>query len=364
MNRSLVIAVLFLAAHAPLAARAQLMMPGMEPKLKEGDAAPPFTVTQWLKGEPQDLAAGKGKKIFVLDFWATWCLPCLQEIPHTTAMQKKYGKDGVVFIGVTGPGLDNRQQLSQVKRFVKEQGDKMDYAIAWDQSNKMDIDYLMATGAPGIPHTVVIDKEGRVAWQGDPRMGLEEALDEMVAGTYDIAKEIARKENDRKLGQLLMRFQMAMQAQDHKLALTVLEESLQVDPTYEAVLLGVYGLHANAMDDMAAYSRWVESFIDKHQGDSEPLIALVNTLLSIEPAGHRQPALMVRAARKAFEAGGDKNVEAAAVYARAAHRVGNVEQAVILQTVAMERAPESRRAEIKTVLAYYETCRQLRDSGF
>jgi len=333
-------------------------------QLRVGDAAPAFTVTDWLKGAPEDLVSGKGKKIYVLDFWATWCVPCLQNIPHLTQLQKKYADQGVVVIGMTGPGLDRRQQLSQVKRFVNGQSEQMGYTIAWDQTNKMEIDYLIAAGAPGIPHAFVIDKSGRVVWQGHPQFGMDEVLARLLAGTFDLEREIARSRAEAKLNQLLMPFELAMRSGDFKKAVAILEEALAVDPAHYGVLTIIYQVYTSDLHDPGAYRTWVESFIDKHQANSEALVALAQVLLGIESPGQRLPDLMLRAARGAFDAAAGKNVEAIEVYARAAQEVGNLDEAIRLQTLAVDVAPEPLKARAAKALEYYRTCRDLRDRSF
>ena len=341
-----------------------LGIPTASAQLSVGDAAPAFAATDWLKGAPQDLAAGKGTKIFVLDFWATWCVPCLQSIPHLTQLQKQYADKGVVIIGVTGPGLDRRQQLSQVKRFVKERGEQMGYAIAWDQTNKMEINYLMAAGALGIPHAFVIDKSGRVAWQGHPLFGMDEVIAKLVGGTFDIEKEAARGRAEAKLNQLIMQFQLAMRAGDFKQALTVLNQALDVDPAHYGILSTVYQVHVNDLRDLTAFRTWSQAFIEKHRADGEALAALAEVLLGIEFPGHRMPELMLRAAKGALEASGGKDGNVIEMCARAAHRVGNLDEAIRLQTMAIEAAAEPGKAELANSLEYYRTCRQLRDTPF
>ncbi len=158
-------------------------------ELGVGDAAPALEVTKWVKGGPLDLAKAKGHQIVVLEFWATWCGPCVHAIPHLTQMQQKYADQGVVTVGVTSKDPDNA--LDKVEEFVKKQGAKMHYAIAFDETEKASKAYMEASGQMGIPTAFVIDKEGRVAWIGHPEDGLDGVLAELVAGKYDL--ELAKK---------------------------------------------------------------------------------------------------------------------------------------------------------------------------
>src|ERR1051326_1417135 len=97
-------------------------------ELAMGDPAPKITVAKFVKGEPVT-KFDKGK-LYVVEFWATWCGPCRTSIPHLTELQKKY-KD-VTFIGVSaferGDGIEN-----QVVKFVSDMGSKMEYRVALDQ---------------------------------------------------------------------------------------------------------------------------------------------------------------------------------------------------------------------------------------
>jgi len=157
-----------------------------------GDAAAPLKISNWVKGKPVDLATLKGKQVAVVEFWATWCPPCRTSIPHLTEMQKKF-KD-VVFIGVTD------EDLPTVRKFVDKMGDEMDYTVAIDDKDQTSDGYMKAFDINGIPHAFVVDTEGRILWQGHPMGGLEETLEKIVAGKYDLetakaeAKELAEIE--------------------------------------------------------------------------------------------------------------------------------------------------------------------------
>ena len=65
----------------------------------QGQPAPKLALKGWINAEPMTLKKLKGK-IVVLDFWATWCGPCLASIPHTNELMEKYADKGVVIIGV------------------------------------------------------------------------------------------------------------------------------------------------------------------------------------------------------------------------------------------------------------------------
>lgn len=150
-----------------------------------GDPAAPLKISDWIKGKSVDLAAVKGKQIVVVEFWATWCPPCRQSIPHLTEMQKKF-KD-VIFIGVTD------EDPKKVKSFVEKMGDKMDYVVAVDKDQGTSKGYMEAFGIEGIPNAFIVDKEGKVVWQGHPMDGLDSTLKKVVAGNYKVKKSSAKK---------------------------------------------------------------------------------------------------------------------------------------------------------------------------
>ena len=155
-----------------------LLLPGLRAG-ELGDPAAPLKISEWIKGGPVDLAAVKDKQVVVVEFWATWCPPCRTSIPHLTEMQKKF-KD-VIFVGVS----DEKPDV--VKKFVKQMGDKMDYVVAIDDDDQTSKGYMAAFDIGGIPHAFVVGKDGRILWQGHPMAGLEEVLDEIVTGKYDLA---------------------------------------------------------------------------------------------------------------------------------------------------------------------------------
>lgn len=156
-----------------------------EPKLKVGDRAPALGEGKWIKGEP--VSEFESGKVYVLEFWATWCGPCIAAIPHVTELQKKYADKGVIIIGQDVWEDDP----SKVEPFVKEQGEKMGYRVVMDepagQDGYMSKTWLAAAGRNGIPCSFIVDQDGKIAWIGHP-MAMAPVLEKVVAGEYDVDK--------------------------------------------------------------------------------------------------------------------------------------------------------------------------------
>lgn len=116
-----------------------------------------------LSGQEVSFAALKGK-VVVVDFWATWCGPCLQEIPGYIEMQKKYGPEGLVIVGIS---LDKKKP-AEVKKFAEARG--MNYPVVMGGFDTMDA----FGGFDVIPTTFLIGRDGRILHQKSGAMAHEE----------------------------------------------------------------------------------------------------------------------------------------------------------------------------------------------
>jgi thiol-disulfide isomerase/thioredoxin len=135
---------------------------------------------QDLNGKPFDADKLKGK-ILVVDFWATWCGPCVAEIPALNDLQKKYASKGVEVVGVTMAS----GEPSEVKPFVGKHN--MTYPVVMG-----DDDQTYDLGIVGYPTTYVVTKDWKVFGTyigGGPGKAkrLEADLDKLVSGGADTA---------------------------------------------------------------------------------------------------------------------------------------------------------------------------------
>jgi thiol-disulfide isomerase/thioredoxin len=167
-------------------APAAVAAPKPAPSLKAGMPAPEFKVEKFLKGKPFT-GLEKGQ-VYVVEFWATWCGPCIASMPHISELQKEYAEKGVTICGVNiwEDKEYNDGTLPKAEKFVEKKGDGMAYTVAFDGPSKhMDTAWMLAAGRGGIPCAFVVNKEGVIAWIGHP-MQLDMVIDEVVKGTWDI----------------------------------------------------------------------------------------------------------------------------------------------------------------------------------
>lgn len=107
-----------------------------------------------LDGKPQPLAQWRGK-VMVVNFWATWCPPCLKEIPEFVRLQQRYGDQGVQFLGLA---IDDR---TRVASFVAQHG--MNYPVLMAEKEGLELARNAGNRLGALPFTVIIDKHGRTA---------------------------------------------------------------------------------------------------------------------------------------------------------------------------------------------------------
>lgn len=198
--------------------------------LTVGESAPLLQPAKWLKGTP--IPQFEKGKVYVVEFWATWCGPCKANIPHLTEMAKKYkGKVEVIGVDIWESSDPTIKTLPKVEAFVKMQGKKMDYHVAADTvTNRIADAWMKSAGEGGIPTAFVIGKDGKIAWIGNPASGIEPVLDQVIAGTYDVAA--ARAQRSQKVGPM-QAIQKAMNDKEYATASKLIDAEIVRNPTNE-----------------------------------------------------------------------------------------------------------------------------------
>ncbi|MBK1855934.1 TlpA family protein disulfide reductase [Verrucomicrobiaceae bacterium 5K15] len=127
-----------------------------------------------VQGEEIDLAAMKGK-VVLIDFWATWCGPCIAELPHVMKTYEKYHEQGFEVIGIS---LDKKSDRAKLEAFIEKRKMPWPQHFEEEQSgNRFAIEY----GITSIPATFLIGKDGTIVATNLRGEALEKTVGEHIA---------------------------------------------------------------------------------------------------------------------------------------------------------------------------------------
>ena len=139
-----------------------------------GQESPELTITNWISDEP-----ALGGRVVIVDFWATWCGPCVASIPHMNELAERFSSEAVV-IGLSDEPVQTLEAF-QAKNV-------MHYPMATDPSGAM----KKSLAITGIPHAIVVSDDGIVRWQGHPASLNAETLGQIVAANRGGSGSTAR----------------------------------------------------------------------------------------------------------------------------------------------------------------------------
>lgn len=124
-----------------------------------GSVVPEYVV-RTLAGESRALSSYRGQPL-LLNIWATWCPPCVREMPALERVHRQLGKEGLRIVAVSvdaAPGAINTwgRPGGDIEEFMRAQG--ITFEVLWDPSGEIETAY----GLQGLPTTFLIDREGRI----------------------------------------------------------------------------------------------------------------------------------------------------------------------------------------------------------
>lgn len=233
---------------------AQPLLAAQEPAAEEtltiGSTAPPLEIEHWVQdgsGKYKPVTRFEPGKVYVIEFWATWCGPCIASMPHLAAMQEQYGERGVQIVSVSD------EELSIVEKFLKKQvPDKENttyrdltaaYSLTTDPDGSAQQDYMSAAGQDQIPISFVVGKTGQIEWIGHP-IELDDVLEAVVTDAWDrsvfAAKFKVKQEADKALNDAME----LMDKRDYEAALAKIDQVLESDDTIQLQMFKMEALFA------------------------------------------------------------------------------------------------------------------------
>jgi len=343
---------------APAAPATQAAPPAAGPSLSIGDPAPALRFDAWIKGAEIDgIAPGK---VHVIEFWATWCGPCIAVMPHLTELQKRHPDVVVVSVAASERGKDEAAKLSKVRGFVEKKGDVMGYRVVYaGDPTKMAEPWMRAAGQSGIPCAFIVDASSKVAWIGHPAE-MDAPLEQVLAGRWDVAA--ARKAFDaEQAGMVAMReISMAMRAArtsgDYAPVVARIKAELERAPS-DRLKLQLVNVLAGPADKPAEAWRYGEEVYDSGRADASLMNALAWMIVDPE-GGVEEPNLdlALKAAEAASAASARNDGAILDTLARVHFRKGDVARAIELQKEALAKTPDGpMKQSMQQVLAEYES---------
>lgn len=323
--------------------------------LSVGDPAPKLQVGKWVQGEPiEQFAPGK---VYIVEFWATWCGPCRQVIPHLNELNKQFEEKGVVVIGQDVLETDE----TKVEPFVREMGEKMTYRVALDdkkdaKKGKMAETWLDAADLRAIPCAFIVNQQGLIAWIGHPVTLTEQEIDQVISGKVDLKKRAAEyaanRERNNEIIRANLKLKNAMQDKQWAEVEAALSECQKLMPSIPSSRWDIYRFHILVGKGNSEEAQKMAARISDASLDDPPLQNdLAWTLLT--ELKDPDPGLAEKLATRANDGAKGKDPAIMDTLARAYFVNGKRDKAIALEEMALVLADWTYRQEFQRTLDSY-----------
>jgi tetratricopeptide (TPR) repeat protein len=220
--------------------------------------------------------------------------------------------------------------------------------------------FMNRTRSSGLPNTLVIDRKGRLAWVGAPSMGFDDALSEIIDGSWDIDR-VARDDRIRhKADVFIGKASAAERSGEYQTAIDLIEQAVVVDPSRFSLYRGwQYEIALARLSDGEQAREVADRLLNGPQGDEHfPLFILATRVvvnLPQTPAELQDLDLALRCAEKAVEINPEDEYDYLALLAQVHALRRDYSAAVEVQRKAMDVVSDSDRASAAGILEEYQT---------
>jgi thiol-disulfide isomerase/thioredoxin len=326
------------------------------PTLAVGDKAPVLSIDHVIKGE--GVTSFDGDRVYVVEFWATWCGPCRSSMPHLSELQDQYSSD-VTIIGVSD------EEVGKIQKFLDDDasnGKKWDenirYVLATDPDRSMHDAYMKAAQQRGIPTAFVVDQNDKIAWIGHP-MSMDEVLPQVIDGSWDADKARQEAEEEQKMQAAMeaknRQLMEARRANDWDTYLTVLTEMSEQYPDNIAIKMSMFETMIMHTDNKTAAYKLADEILGTDPENSQLYNSLAWAVATESDEKCRDLDWALKTSLKGNELDGGANAAVLDTVARIYYEQGNMKEAIAWQKKAVEHASgEGMGEEIRAMLTKYE----------
>ncbi|MEI6538434.1 MAG: redoxin family protein [Planctomycetota bacterium] len=315
-----------------------------------GSKAPPISIEHWIsngKGKFKPVTKFVAGKVYVVEFWATWCGPCVASMPHLAETQAKYIDKGVQIISISDEDLETIQgflatnvrtskpaaseEAGEDRKAVEKAGKtektaKVDtapkqtyaqltsaYCLTTDPDASVSIDYMEAAAQNGIPTSFIVGKTGLVEWIGHP-MSLDKPLEQIVADKWDRAAFLVQFKKEQDHDSLMSKLGAKMRKGDTPGALAIIADAKQAAAGDAASIM--------MLDKLEFQIRVTPIFAKIEAGDVKEGIAELDEIIKTGTSAQKSELCMIKfkllmdseefdaAAQALLVVASDKNIDA------------------------------------------------------
>lgn len=332
-----------------------------------GSRAPQLDIEHWVQdglGELGPVGKFEPGKVYVVEFWATWCGPCIGAMPHISQLQRDYLEKGVTIVSISDEDLETVTKFLERKVPNTEDQTYQEltkfYCLTTDPDRSTHEAYMEAAGQNGIPTAFLVGKKGLIEWIGHP-MTIDEPLAKVVNGEWDrdafVAEFKMQQEIEAAMGRLSLMLQNGEGDEARALVDDLLERASNAEMKAQltnikmAVEFNIVQTLVLDQDEnaVAGFNRAITMFKD----EPEVINQLSWLIVQVSEAGNEVSSDLLDAAIAAAENAMERDPENGSILDTLAHLVyakGDVMRAIELEEKAIKVAPEAMRPSMEAFL--------------
>lgn len=312
-----------------------------------GERVPNLSEVRWIRGGP--VSNFETGRVYVLEFWSTWCAACVESIDELNRLARRYEKDAS-FIAIH---VWQKEAAPKPAAFLEARSSAgkaiVEFPVAEDVEGATATAWLDATQSTGLPTAMIVDRTSRLVWFGHSR-DLEGPLKEVVDGTFDVSRSLTEMNLRFRVGRLAKESDDAIDKGEFDEGIRLMLEALAADPgTVTDWIPSSYGHLLIKSRSPATASRFADAVLATEAGEKKDLLAgLANAILHFPSKEHRDLGFALRQAQRANAMYAGLDAKVVCLVARLQAENGQKEEAVRFLERAIQGQWDAKSLDVLT----------------